>query len=272
MRREQRELDRQVERERLELEKQVQQEKIRQMQQETELLKTETNLLKGETESLKSGRAPSQQEQELEVAASLLELQKRYPDLADYLPRMSQATEFFQMQGAISMEDYLEGLYAISKYSSFMSRDKSKIKIPTELPESQPDKKHRAQEDKDEAPPHQIPKFRGQATKSLNRVRCLEQRSSGAGPHGCISRTRAMESPPMLPPVPDRIRLTGETDQTRLFALVFSRLSGDTFHTIRKLSSTLPSRPPDDSLCGLPKRKSARYYHMNGIDRSCRIS
>lgn len=138
-----------MQRERLEMQRKAHQEQLRQMRTETDRLKAETELLKAETERLKDYEQ-AKAAVETEVVDSLLALRGQYPDLEQHLKSMSQLAKSFPIGSSITLRDYLEGLYVIAKFSSFVNRQGAQPVLPAKLPEHAPDaQKNEAQREPD---------------------------------------------------------------------------------------------------------------------------
>lgn len=92
---------------------------------ETERLRAETQLIQEQTEALKRSRAQQNQSagQPIlpsagEIVDAMNSLERIYPDYWKYADEITRLVLVFK-RGNVGLEDYLEGLYLVAKYSTF---------------------------------------------------------------------------------------------------------------------------------------------------------
>src|SRR6266481_4344981 len=63
-------------------------------------------------------------EAQSQISKAFDALRELYPDFDQYLPKFTQVMSLFRpQQGALSVQEYVEGVYLIAKHASFLKRD-----------------------------------------------------------------------------------------------------------------------------------------------------
>jgi hypothetical protein len=78
--------------------------------------------------------SPIQAEAEAEISQAFSDLRASYPDFDQYLPRFTEVMRLLAPQkGALTVREYVETVYVIAKYASFMNKSGSTAQ-PSNLP------------------------------------------------------------------------------------------------------------------------------------------